>query len=227
MGYPQRYFEPGYVCLLTARCHNREFLLGQETYRTMLVDALFAYQERYQVPILNYMVTSNHFHLLVLCPADVTAIPGMMRSLSSKVAASFNKQTGRLGSFWERRYHATAVESGEHLVRCSLYLDANMVRAGVVKHPSEWKYCGYHEIVMAKRQYKIVNLSVFSGLAGFSDESSFSKAYSSRLENLLTETDLCRESVWTTDLAVGSREFVEHVRRKCGYSTAKLPRVGM
>jgi len=221
MGYPQRYFEPGYACLLTARCHNREYLLGQESYRTMMVDALFAYQDRYQVPVLNYMVTSNHIHLLVLCPDDTTAIPGMMRSLSSKVAASYNKQSGRQGSFWERRYHATAVESGDQLVRCSLYLDTNMIRAGVVKHPSEWKHCGYHEIVKPKQRYKIVNLSAFARLAGVSDESSFLQAYSARLEDLIVTDELCREAVWTTDLAVGSREFVEHVRRQSGYSIAR------
>ena len=32
-------------------------------------------------------------------------------------------------------YHAAAVESDEHLARCIAYIDANMVRAGVVSHP--------------------------------------------------------------------------------------------
>jgi putative transposase len=27
-----------------------------------------------------------------------------------------------------------------------VYIDLNMVRAGVVDHPSEWPDCGYHEI---------------------------------------------------------------------------------
>ena len=221
MGYPQRYFEPGYACLLTARCHNREYLLGQESYRTMMVDALFAYQDRYQVPVLNYTVTCNHIHLRVLCPDDATAIPGMMRSLSSKVAASYNKQSGRQGSFWERRYHATAVESGEHLLRCSLYLDTNMVRAGVVKHPLEWKHCGYHEIVKPKPRSKIVNVSAFVRLVGMSDESAFLRVYSDRLENLMATGELCREAVWATGLAVGSREFVDRVRRQCGYAITR------
>jgi putative transposase len=39
------------------------------------------------------------------------------------------------------RYHATAIESGEHLWHCPVYVDLNMVKAGVVKQPSEWK-CG-------------------------------------------------------------------------------------
>ena len=27
-----------------------------------------------------------------------------------------------------------------------LYIDLNMVRAGVVEHPSQWPFCGYTEI---------------------------------------------------------------------------------
>ena len=39
---------------------------------------------------------------------------------------------GRKGTCWEDRYHAAAIESGEHPARCRVYLDANMVRAGAV-----------------------------------------------------------------------------------------------
>ncbi len=38
----------------------------------------------------------------------------------------------RQGAYWEDRYHATAIESNNHLHRCITYIDLNMVRAGVV-----------------------------------------------------------------------------------------------
>ena len=31
-------------------------------------------------------------------------------------------------AFWEDRYHATAIESDDHLHRCLVYIDLNMVR---------------------------------------------------------------------------------------------------
>jgi hypothetical protein len=37
----------------------------------------------------------------------------------------------------EDRYHATAVQADEHLYRCMIYIDLNMVRAGVVNHPEK------------------------------------------------------------------------------------------
>jgi hypothetical protein len=47
---------------------------------------------------------------------------------------------------WEDRYHATAIEAGEHLLRCLVYVDLNMVRSGVVSHPEQWLHGGYNEI---------------------------------------------------------------------------------
>ena len=45
----------------------------------------------------------------------------------------------RHGAFWEDRYHATAIDADDHLNRCLVYIDLNMVRAGVVNHPAKWK----------------------------------------------------------------------------------------
>ena len=63
----------------------------------------------------------------------------------------FLKRKSRKGAYWEDRYHATAIEADKHLLQCLVYIDLNMVRAGVVDHPSEWGFCGYNEIV-APRQ---------------------------------------------------------------------------
>ncbi|GAB6057151.1 transposase [Desulfonatronum parangueonense] len=147
MGYPLRFFVPGYVWHITHRCHNRDFLLDYAWYLDLWVKWLQEGRARYDVPILNFSVTSNHFHLLVVGPEDREAIPRMMQLVASRVGATFNKRRGRKGAFWEKRYHATGVKTDEYLARCSLYIDLNMNRAGVVDHPRTWKHCGYHEIV--------------------------------------------------------------------------------
>jgi hypothetical protein len=40
----------------------------------------------------------------------------------------------------------TTIETESHLPRCLVYIDLNMVRTGIVSHPSEWPFSGYHEI---------------------------------------------------------------------------------
>ncbi len=54
---------------------------------------------------------------------------------------------GRGGAFWEARYHCTLVDGGEHAFNCIRCIDLNMVRAGVVGHPLEWRWCGHDELV--------------------------------------------------------------------------------
>jgi len=38
-------------------------------------------------------------------------------------------------------------------------LSMNMVRTGVVSHPSEWKFCGFNEIQNPRQRYALINNS--------------------------------------------------------------------
>jgi putative transposase len=78
-----------------------------------------------------------------------------------------NQRKNRKGAFWEDRYHATAVESGEHLFQCLVYIDLNMVRAGVVEHPSEWFFWGYNEIQKPRSKNILIDYERLRKLLGF------------------------------------------------------------
>ena len=72
--------------------------------------------------ILNYAVTSNHVHLLVLDEISRDVIPQSIKLVAGRTAQEYNVRKNRKGAFWEDRYHATAVESEHHLLRCLVYL---------------------------------------------------------------------------------------------------------
>jgi putative transposase len=112
------------------------------------------------------MVTSNHIHLLVVDDGDRAVIPNSMQLVAGRVGQEFNQRKVRKGAYWEDRYHATAVESGEHLARCMAYLDTNMVRAGVVSHPSKWSFCGYNEIQEPRRKNVLIDYQRLQRLIG-------------------------------------------------------------
>jgi putative transposase len=79
----------------------------------------------------------------------------------------YNQRKDRKGAFWEDRYHATAIENGDHLARCMVYIDTNMIRAGVVSHPSLWLYGGYNEIQEPRRKNVLINYKRLQELLGF------------------------------------------------------------
>ena len=118
---------------------------------------LFEAKKRYGLIILNFIVTSNHIHLLVSDAGDRLTIARSMQLIAGRTAQEFNQRKNRNGAFWQDRYHATAVESGEHLRQCIVYIDMNMVRAGIVNHPSLWEFSGYHEIQKPKKRYALIN----------------------------------------------------------------------
>ena len=80
-----------------------------------------------------------------------------MQMVAGRTAQEYNQRKLRKGAFWEDRYHATAIEKDDHLVHCLVYIDLNMVRAGVVDHPSEWKESGYNEIQNPRQRYAIID----------------------------------------------------------------------
>jgi Transposase IS200 like len=60
-----RFFLPGHVWHITHRCHQRQFLFKFSRDRTSYLRWLFEARKRFGVCVLNYVVTSNHVHLLV------------------------------------------------------------------------------------------------------------------------------------------------------------------
>jgi REP element-mobilizing transposase RayT len=93
--------------------------------------------EKVIIRFIAYYVTSKHIHLLVI-DTKPDVIPKSLQLIAGRTAQEFNQRKERKGAFWEDRYHATAVDRNDHLIRCLVYIDLNIVRAGVVNHPAEW-----------------------------------------------------------------------------------------
>ncbi len=136
--------------LLTDVIKN-EFLLKFSRDRNRWFELLFKAKQRYGLDVLNYIATSNHIHLLVSDNGNRDTIPKSMQLVAGQVGQEYNRRKKRHGAYWEDRYHATAIENDTHLVKCLTYIDMNMVRTGVIQHPSEWKWSGYNEIQNQKQ----------------------------------------------------------------------------
>jgi hypothetical protein len=82
-------------------------------------------------------VLSNHFHLVVTDPA--ARLPEFHRYLDGLVARVLNCSLGRWESFWDPdSYSAVRLESAEDVLEKIVYVLANPVAAGLVRHGHEW-----------------------------------------------------------------------------------------
>jgi putative transposase len=177
---------------------------------------LFEAKKRYGTRILNYVVTSNHIHLLVQDDGGREVLPRTMQLVAGRTGQEYNQRKNRKGAFWEDRYHATAVQRDSHLLRCMVYIDLNMVRAGVVEHPCEWPFCGYNEIQNPPQRYSVIDRRRLMALLGIGDQEKFSRAYKGWVEEVLAGNRQVRDAKWSESIAVGSRSFVEKIMEKLG-----------
>ena len=215
MARANRHHLPGYVWHITHRCHKREFLLKFDKDKKLWMRWLFEAKKRFGLTILNFTVTSNHVHLLVY-DGKANIIPKSIQLIAGRTGREYNQRKKRKGAYWEDRYHATAVKTGEHLIRCMAYIDLNMVRAGVVRHPREWMYGGYHEIQKPKQRYSLINRQRLTALLEIKDEDKLPEYHRNWVEEIIQNRSNQRDAKWTESIAVGDKQFVTETKAKLG-----------
>jgi len=210
-----RHFVSGHVWHITHRCHKKEFLLKFARDRKRWLHWLFEAKKRYGLTILNYIVTSNHIHLLVLDNGR-DEIAKSMQLIAGRTAQEYNQRKGRKGAYWEDRYHATAIDTHDYLIQCLVYIDMNMVRTGVVKTPEQWEQSGYNEIQNQSKRYTLIDRLKLFELCGLQSVSELQVSHKQWVEEAVSLNKLEREERWSASLAVGDQRFIEAIKKEMG-----------
>jgi len=93
----------------------------------------------YRVAIHAYVLMPNHVHLLAT-PGLEGGVSKMMQYLGRYYVQYINRTYGRSGTLWERRFHASVVETEAYLLTLQRYIELNPVRAGIVETPERYKW---------------------------------------------------------------------------------------
>lgn len=70
-----------------------------------------------------------------------------MKVLKQRFTQWFNKKHKRKGTLWESRFKSVLVQDGHAARVMAAYIDLNPMRAGMVKDPKSYRWCGYGEAV--------------------------------------------------------------------------------
>ena len=92
----------------------------------------------------------------------------------------------------------------------------NVVRAGVVKNPEGWSFCGYDEIQHPSKRYGLIDTARVIALLQMRDLEELQEARKNWIEEALKAENHGRKSKWTEGIAVGSKGFVEATKEKLG-----------
>jgi putative transposase len=92
------------------------------------------------------------------------------------------------------------------------YIELNMVRCGAVKHPRQWEWVGYHEIMGRRQRYRLLDLDRLCWRLGTTSLGEVQRNLEAALQERIEQDGLKREPCWTESLAVGSPEFVRRIK---------------
>ncbi len=194
---------------ITHRCNNGQFLFKYDKYKNFYKRQLFKMKKRYKLDVLNYIITSNHVHLLVKIKNGKEISDGL-RFLHGRVGQWYNLRAKCSGAFWSDRFHATRIQSGKHLGACLFYIDLNMLRAGVVRHPAEWKYGSFNEFVEKTQRCCIINKDELLKSLQISNFEDFKKWYILTLDDKLGGIASSRQKFWSKAIAVGDEDWLNN-----------------
>lgn len=206
---------------VTHRCQEGRFLLRFKQDRRNYVRRLREAIETIPVDVLDYVVTSNHVHLL-LWADDGGNVSKAMQYIQGTTARDYNRRKERRGTFWADRFHPTLIQTGPHLSRCLFYIGLNMVRARAVSHPSEWEGCGYAELAGVTEKPGIIVLDrLLWCLEMPGNRKQFREWYCKTMDEL-SGGYLAREPLWSEAAAVGDRHWIEKVAGRIAVGRRKI-----
>jgi putative transposase len=79
-----------------------------------------------------------------------------------------------------------------------------MVRCGVVGHPREWEWLGYHEIMGQRRRDRLLDLERLCWRMATREVEELRRNLEAALAEAIARGEVKREAIWTESLAVGS-----------------------
>jgi len=201
-----RIHSPGGFYHVTLRGNHRRAIFVEEGDQRLLNTIVARATSAFGTRVHAYCWMTNHIHLLLQASAEPISNP--MRNIAAEFARAMQAKLSTTGHFFERRYHATLVDSDSYLLQLIRYIHRNPVEARLVRTVGEYPWTSHHAYVGARSESWV---TVDLGLSMFaSDRARATAAYRRFLDvREDDETWLTRmASNGGTVLVLGNEEFV-------------------
>lgn len=133
---------PNVTVHVIQRGNNRQACFYQESDYLIYLEWLHEYAVECKCQIHAYMLMTNHVHLLAT-PARADSLGVLMKRLGQRYVQYVNRTYKRSGTLWEGRYRSCLASDETYVLGCHRYIELNPVRAGMVRHPAEYRWSSY------------------------------------------------------------------------------------
>ncbi len=134
---------PGIPWHIIQRGNNRAVCFcAEQDYRRYL-DELADLSRRFACRVHAYVLMTNHVHML-LTPEKADSAARLMKHLGQRYVQYFNRAYRRSGTLWDGRFRSCLTQSEDYVLACYRYIELNPVRAGMVRHPRDYRWSSFH-----------------------------------------------------------------------------------
>ena len=209
---------PGAFYHVTCRGNERKDIFVDQEDRTVFLEKLAVSSDTYHVPILAYVLMSNHFHLLLTTPEG--NLSEFMRHFNISFTAFFNKRHNRVGHLYQGRYKAFLVDADEYLLAVSRYIHLNPIRGKVLERKNakekraalmSYEASSLPGYLYKKKRQDFVHYGFVLGYVG-GDDSSGRKRYATFVAKGLTQDPDNPLALGKGNGIVGDEGFVQWVK---------------
>lgn len=97
--------------------------------------------ERFRMRICAYCIMTNHWHLL-LWPVGDSDLSEFMRWVTLTHTQRYHASHGTvgMGHLYQGRFKSFPIQNDEHYLTVRQYVEANPLRAGIVKRAGDWRW---------------------------------------------------------------------------------------
>ena len=129
-----------------------------------------------------YCILPNHFHFLIKV-IDKDKVSVNFKNFFISYSKSINKQEGRTGSLFQKRFKRTIIENSSSLLRVILYIHSNPLHHNIRKDFTNYPYSSYRSI-LSEKNTKLCREEV---LKMFNGKNNFVKLHQERIERFHSE----------------------------------------
>src|SRR5436190_1377060 len=138
----RRVYEPGLSLHVIQRGNNGADIFAATADYLRLLALIGAASRRERVDVHAFVLMTTHFHLLVT-PHDENTLARFTQRVDGQFAQYYNRQYGRIGTFWNGRYRGITIRDERQWLTCLRYIEQNPVRAHMVETPDRYRWSSY------------------------------------------------------------------------------------
>lgn len=142
MGRRLRVHLPGGIYHVTLRGNHARPIFHHPQDRRLLEKIVIRALENFACRLHAYCWMTNHLHLVLQAAADPISRP--MHNIAAEFARAMQLKLETTGHFFERRFHATLVDSDSYMLELLRYVHLNPVEARICASVDDYRWSSHH-----------------------------------------------------------------------------------